>query len=674
MLRASKKLFLFSTVFVCVLMVTVVMNGSLVCSAANQEYSPESTAPEKVLTILNDVVGLDMATYRTNLDTHNQDLFFETLPQENVKYALESDDSKLEVICTSVNEKLHSMSVYVLDGSPRMTQPATNVLEMAKDFINKYQTYSGASYYGALRPMLDNVEANKNVTKTSGNVKLEATVDQRYTDFRWKYAFNGVEAPSKCVALCFENGFLSYFIDTWSLYKIGSTDINLSEEEAVKIAMDRAKDFSWEVGYGNKSIEVTEFNIVGVSKTTLDFGNYVTKKDARGGEPLTLYPGWYIKLYFDKLYPGNVYGVDVGIWADTGEVNDIYAMFLMGDYSSNGDANGSEDYIGQESSESNNETGPNLTQIAWIALPISIAIVLGATKVYSKRKKRIPHEPHNMPKSNSLKLGGTLLCLLISLTIFSMATPTVKAGTYGMALYGSRWKMTTNEQYAAKAAIDLMELRFTNVGYTCADLYGSNTQKYIVLATAYIMEREFDYVAMFHHGHAGKDWVDDVLHWDYFDDDGTEMQNLIWDYEVYDFTELSKHFFVILWACWQGDSDGYPGYEDYKGRWVGMPDAWHHPCTDLDCFIGFEEASMPLTQHSKHCPFAIYYYWFNSFIHWLTYHHSTIIQALDQASRFHYSRSYYQTELHTGFTAYWPYFEPGPGKMKIYGSPNIRVY
>ena len=40
---------------------------------------------------------------------------------------------------------------------------------------------------------------------------------------KWMYTVNGVDAPSKCVALGYEHGFLKYFIDTWDLYKIGST-------------------------------------------------------------------------------------------------------------------------------------------------------------------------------------------------------------------------------------------------------------------------------------------------------------------------------------------------------------------------------------------------------------------------------------------------------------------
>jgi len=286
------------------------------------------------------------------------------------------------------------MNMYVTDGSPLTTQPAASPLEMAKDFLDKYQTYSAASYYSTLRSMLDSIEADKNVTKTFENVKLEVTVTASYTDFRWKYFFNGVEATSKCVVLNFRQGFLKYFIDSWSLWTIGSTDLNVSEEEAIEIAMNATENYSWNVSMGDDpQVTVTEFNIVGVSETTLQIGNYPTKNKSRDGDPLTLYPGWHVKLYFDKLYPGQVYGLNIGIWADTGEVHDIRTLLTLGDFPYNEEPAENEDATEQPSNEepNNDDSNPDMTAILLIALFTSIAVAIGATIAYSKRKKKNSH-------------------------------------------------------------------------------------------------------------------------------------------------------------------------------------------------------------------------------------------------------------------------------------------
>ena len=252
-----------------------------------------------------------------------------------------------------------------------------------------------------------------------------------------------------------------------------------------------------------------------------------------------------------------------------------------------------------------------------------------------------------------------------------MATSTVKAGTYVMGLYGSRWNMVPAEQDAAKSVIDYMENYFTTyAGYTCGDYYGYLTQKSIILWFASLFEQNYDHVAMFHHGHGGMNMTY-KQHRDYFDDDGPEpLSNQIWDYEVGQ-KALKKHFFVIIWACRQGDHIG--GQNGPLGVY-GMPYAWHNPVDSSDCFIGFKDASMPLTQKSQHFPGITYANWFKTFIWYLTRQHCTIMQALDEASIHCFYIPYSQTELHNGFTAKWPNLREWRGQMVLYGNPGIRVY
>ncbi|MFW6110497.1 MAG: hypothetical protein ACOC6H_00500 [Thermoproteota archaeon] len=68
------------------------------------------------------------------------------------------------------------------------------------------------------------------------------------------------------------------------------------------------------------------------------------------------------------------------------------------------------------------------------------------------------------------------MCLLISLTIVSMATtiPTTKADTYVMPLYGSTWEITAEEESAAEWVVDKMEYYYaTHADYTTYDLFGN---------------------------------------------------------------------------------------------------------------------------------------------------------------------------------------------------------
>ena len=350
-------------------------------------------------------------------------------------------------------------------------------------------------------------------------------------------------------------------------------------------------------------------------------------------------------------------------------------MIWTGEYSSNGDFNDNETSIGLESKEEyTNEAESNLTLIPWITLPITV--VLGITIAYSRREKDCSRKLRSLSKSNSVKFSGVLLCLLIILTMIPMTimVPTVNADTYVMPLYGSTWMVESGEESKARSVVNSMEYYFsTYAGYTTYDLFGSNTQKQTVLDHASAFEDNFDHVAMFHYGHAGWDKYGGIYHYDYFDDDGPyDFNNQIWDYEIYPEVSQSKHFFVILWSCRQGNTEGNYHY-GYGAR--GMPYAWHYGyLTSSDCFIGFKDASVPLSQQSEDNPSITYDLWLFYVMFYLAVNHYTVIQALNQVSIWLLGCEYYETELHQGFYAEWPYFDDDWGWMKIYGNPNIRVY
>lgn len=149
------------------------------------------------------------------------------------------------MLCTFAHGNLRTIIVLENKGVPQVTKPVSGNREMAKDFLKNYQRYTEDSFYGGLGSMLDTVSFDTNQTIALGNVKLEATATEDTATFRWTYIFNGIEAPSKCIALGYKNGFLRYFIDNWDLYTIGNTSVNLSENDAVNMAMDSASSFFW---------------------------------------------------------------------------------------------------------------------------------------------------------------------------------------------------------------------------------------------------------------------------------------------------------------------------------------------------------------------------------------------------------------------------------------------
>ena len=51
--------------------------------------------------------------------------------------------------------------------------------------------------------------------------------------------------------------------------------------------------------------------------------NSIEQQFARGGDQNRMYLAWHVHLGFDKFYPGDVSGLTVILWADTGEVCSI---------------------------------------------------------------------------------------------------------------------------------------------------------------------------------------------------------------------------------------------------------------------------------------------------------------------------------------------------------------
>jgi hypothetical protein len=300
----------FFTVLLCVLIL-----GVGVSSVASPVYSDELTVPEKALAFLEDVALLDMTKYNATLELNDVNYPDELhgLAQHNVLYTLASEEGEVEAVFSFKNESFAHCMLGTLD-SPLYSKPQpTNIVDVAKEFLQRYQAYTGDPNYDGVkdfeeaRSILDTVDATQNVTAMSDRVQLEVISLKGVTLLVWEYVLDGVAFP--WMTLEFRKGFVCGFGDNWRLYTAGSTDINFSEEEAVNLALEYLGDFSWTAG----DQEVTNFEIAEEPRT-------VELITTRSREPLTLTPCWQIELYLNKTYPGNVNRISLAIWTDTGEI------------------------------------------------------------------------------------------------------------------------------------------------------------------------------------------------------------------------------------------------------------------------------------------------------------------------------------------------------------------
>jgi len=744
------------------LFTAIILAGLLICNAyaalMPNAHAAEVTVQQEGLSVTDEVIGVDLTKYATASEDYRQDLYLDVIPQENVRYTLETDGGKLDFYYSFVNEKLQKIHVLEVQGTPQMQKAiSANPLDLSRDFLSAYQDYTENALYGELRSMLNTIEANKNATQIYGNTKLVATVQDNSATFRWTYTFNGIEAPDKCVALHYENGFMSYFIDNWDLYKIANTNVNLSEQQTIDIAMTEAKNFTWATVSDNETLIGLKYNVTNAMVWKTVFANSLCMDNPRDQDPLMLYPMRHIWVSFDKFYPCNVYGMNVYVWADTGEIGHLQERFSTVDPPADLVAT-AEDIaalasVGQESEGQIDVTESNSLSVSWIMLPAFAIPALGTVIVYLGKKKTFPLSL-GLPKRRSSRIGGVLLCLLIAST---MLIATVNASSYhgGITVWGSEssdawdsehelsWRKHPDEVDQQQDTSQTITTLFLNNGYTGSNEQGLGSYKDDILNRIGIDQANYERVAVvdFDHGNGlanvSESIPEDEFHFMFEDQRGT-MEGAdyhvippggspdnpgyaVYDYEIYDETDLENHFFVLINTCnsaYIDDTFGIdPVYNSSQGkvngRARGMPYAWSHgtmvypygtpnplpgymsgdgytvPDTGDFCYMGFYYGSAALTQDvdGKSGNPHPYWWWLEEFFEDALTNNWSVKQALNEASQDIYLGNFGEIPLHINYTSIWPMYrgdppswhyeagvEIGTGRLLVYGNSNIKLY
>lgn len=271
------------------------------------------TSDDTTLDFLTAIVGMDIAKYKIEArDVSDAEL--SGVADQTVKYRLESDGSKIEVISNLRNGALVWCRIYRLQGLPILNLSSVDPLDSAKSLMSRLQSATKASYLQPICDSLDTLTELKSMTTENGNVKLEVYNEGNFSRFWWTDTVNGIEIPQKTIGLVFYNGTFEMFSDYWNYYTVGNTDVKFDREKAIQIAKERAQSYSYTIG----NIVVENLTIledyITAELTMQDRGNYV------------VYPWWEIRLPLDKVYLGSVTEIRVLMWADTGEVTYVQTI------------------------------------------------------------------------------------------------------------------------------------------------------------------------------------------------------------------------------------------------------------------------------------------------------------------------------------------------------------
>ncbi len=278
-----------------------------------------SSGTNDAIAFLRDVIQIDVTKYHATLLSNTVEVRSDLggVVEEILRYSLTSSDSKADVVFRFRNNELSMYQANLLEGSLVYAQPQPySVVDAARNLLGRLKAFEGASYFDDMGNMLAQVNGTESTEIAQNETKLTVSVSGDTTDVQWFYSANGVDFTPKGVYMNYENGVLKELTDGWFLLKIGSTQLNVSSDQAVELARNAVKGFTWKAEDGTS---VSAF-------TVLDSPVSVVFHPTQREEYLTLVPYWYVTLYLDKVYPGGVNRIGVGVWADTGKVADVTAL------------------------------------------------------------------------------------------------------------------------------------------------------------------------------------------------------------------------------------------------------------------------------------------------------------------------------------------------------------
>ncbi|MGA3289297.1 MAG: winged helix-turn-helix domain-containing protein [Candidatus Bathyarchaeia archaeon] len=286
----------------------------------NQQLLSGSASADEAMVIIKDVFQIDVAKYKVSLlsDTVGPEADLGGIVEEVLTYSLVNNASNVNLVLTFRNGNFSLFQLNVIEGvtafTPVYTQrQPTDFLTAVRDIITRYESVDNASYLNQMSQLLS-VATIIQQNQILGNVKLESSIDGDNAQFSLLYTENNVDFAAKSLQIVFENGILTTLSDDWPLYSIGSAQMNITQNQAIQIAREAANTFTWNAN----GVKVSNFNVLQQPVSAVFFAT------ARSG--LTLFPYWYITLYLDKVYPGGVNSIGVGIWADTGQVANIQTL------------------------------------------------------------------------------------------------------------------------------------------------------------------------------------------------------------------------------------------------------------------------------------------------------------------------------------------------------------
>jgi len=258
--------------------------------------------------------------------------------QTIVRIVFSDNSSKFAALVTFIDGEFWMYTLNLLSGDLKgIEQSLDNCLTTVNSTIHRYQTYFNASYCSEFARMVSIALQTKNLTIEDDNALLKIRYAENsfppleQTQVHCFYKINGkFITPFRSVQLSIsKNGLVTRLFDSMRLYRVATTEIKVSTEEAIDLAMPYIHAYAQEHQQKVKDINATL--------------EYVSDITSNRGDRFAIYPQWNVFATFDKTNEEGVFGYSILIWADSGQVyhhdpqgsfqdarsNNVYLFWLL---------------------------------------------------------------------------------------------------------------------------------------------------------------------------------------------------------------------------------------------------------------------------------------------------------------------------------------------------------
>jgi hypothetical protein len=338
-----------------------------ICNVGAASSSDRSALNQAALAFVKNVVGIGVDAYNVTSDCKGpmNSLLYPGHTEAVVSVSLSGAGSQLEIEIEFIDSYLVSYRLTSCSGQAALAAGnSSGILRTVKDTLGRYQTVFDVTYASQLATMAGNI-VSLDRTKT---IETEPVTMRFAPNATLGCSFTWIckNATRKSLGISVnKEGVLYWFMDMWGINKVSNSQVNVSEQTALRIASDNANAYAKRLG-------------ATVAKVNVTFEYINSYPDARGGDPFVLYPSWNLEFSFDSLYSDSqgqhVSGYFVGVWADTGEVR----------------AATPEGFWGQSPELSGNSNG-SLSEFGFVAVAILVvagALVLTVRKRHKQNKTR----------------------------------------------------------------------------------------------------------------------------------------------------------------------------------------------------------------------------------------------------------------------------------------------